>query len=263
MKILFIVLLEKITGLWVLFEFFFFTSCCWKWLKKGENIIILARLWHFFFLIYVVIVVSMAPIPSRSDVLSSILTIHAFPPAKMEWKKFVLNIQSDDWYVFDELIIILTGSATGRDFKSFLDRWSTRIVPRASHITLIVVRNRSLQNTIQPIISTCLVSRTKAHLDLQEPINGNNNGNVAGWEANSIQDHDHCDQTSLWDTSSTNWSSSRSYTENVSSLIRDHFCLEKPECDNASGMLPHSNDISEWQWNASQLGNENSSNGFI
>jgi len=46
--------------------------------------------------------------------------------------------------------------------KSFFDRWLTKIVPRASHITLMVVRKRSLK--LQYAIITSFDSKA---IDLQ------------------------------------------------------------------------------------------------
>lgn len=39
---------------------------------------------------------------------------------------------------------ILTNSGQGLSFKSFFDKWSTKIAPSVSHITFMVVLNRSL-----------------------------------------------------------------------------------------------------------------------
>lgn len=53
---------------------------------------------------------------------------------KWEWIKFHINLMCSQLFTFH----------TGVWLNSPFERWSTMMVPRASHMTLIVVRNRSL-----------------------------------------------------------------------------------------------------------------------
>lgn len=64
--------------------------------------------------------------------------------------------------------------------RSLLDMCSTKIVPIASHITLIVVRNRSLgRKTKNDKLVDRMLKIQKNNL--QKPINGNDNGNIFCW----------------------------------------------------------------------------------
>lgn len=100
---------------------------------------------------------------------------------------------------------------TGIPLSSPLDKWSTMIVPSASHITLIVVRNRSLELRN---LSKLWKKKEKSFF-LQKPIDSNDDCNIFGRQANSIKNHNHCNQTSLRNSSGTNRSGSGGDTETI------------------------------------------------
>jgi hypothetical protein len=76
------------------------------------------------------------------------------------------------------------------------------MVPRASHMTLIVVRNRSLGKGKKSLRKAFVT--LKALESSQQPVDGDDNCDILSGQANGIQHHDHRDETSLRNACGTN-----------------------------------------------------------